>query len=131
MNIQKLKDLLYAAEDEIKELGEQVSCEIFAHPELGDQEIFSSKYLTNEMKKLGFDVTFPYCGLPTAFRCEYGDDEGPKVGFIAEYDALPGYGPNRNENGHACGHNWIAASTFLAAAALKKIKPYFLSLIHI
>ncbi|MDO5424745.1 MAG: M20 family metallopeptidase [Eubacteriales bacterium] len=125
MRINELKELLYAAEDEIASLGEFVSNEIFCHPELGDQEFYSSKFLTDEMKKLGFDVTFPYCGVPTAFRCEYGDDEGPKVAFLAEYDALPGYGPDHNQNGHACGHNWIAASTFQAAAALQKIKSHF------
>ncbi len=125
MKLVDLKEQLYIAEDEIAKLGEFVSDTIFKNPELGDQEFFSAKFLTEEMEKLGFDVEFPYCGVPTAFRCEYGDDEGPKVGFLAEYDALPGYGENRDENGHACGHNWIAASTFAACAALKKIKPNF------
>lgn len=125
MGIEELKGLLYKAEDELADLGERISDEIFKHPELGDQEFFSAEFLTEEMKKLGFEVTFPYCGVPTAFRCEYGDDEGPKVAFLAEYDALPGYGPNKDEIGHACGHNWIAASTFAACAALKKIKEHF------
>lgn len=125
MELAEIKKLLYAAEEEIKDLGERVSHEIFAHPELGDEEFYSSKYLTDEMRKLGFEVTFPYCGVPTAFRCEYGDEEGPKVAFVAEYDALPGYGPNHDENGHACGHNWIAGSTFQAAAALQRVKKHF------
>lgn len=125
MELEKLKELLYKAEDEIAELGERISDEIFHHPELGDHEFFSSQFLTEEMEKLGFKVTIPYCGVATAFRCEYGDGEGPKVGFLAEYDALPGYGADKNENGHACGHNWIAASTFAACAALKKIKDHF------
>lgn len=125
MEIKDVKQLLFQAEEQIASLGEHVSKEIFCHPELGDQEFFSSKFLTDEMKKLGFSVTMPYCGIETAFRCEYGDEEGPKVAFIAEYDALPGYGPNHDENGHACGHNWIAASTLQAAAALQKVKQYF------
>ncbi|MBF4694195.1 amidohydrolase [Fusibacter ferrireducens] len=125
MEINALKELLYKAEDQIAELGEYISNEIFEHPELGDQEFYSAEFLTNQMRKLGFEVTYPYCGLPTAFRCEYGDDEGPKVAFLAEYDALPGYGPNKDELGHACGHNWIAASTFAACAALKSIKSHF------
>lgn len=125
METEELKKLLYTAEEEIGSLGEKISDEIFRHPELGDQEFYSAKFLTDEMRKLGFSVTFPYCGVPTAFRCEYGDEEGPRVAFLAEYDALPGYGPEHNENGHACGHNWIAASTFQAAAALQKIKKYF------
>lgn len=125
MELSEIKKLLYEAEDEIASLGETVSNEIFNHPELGDEEFYSADFLTTEMKKLGFEVTYPYCNLPTAFRCEYGDDEGPRVAFLAEYDALPGYGENRDENGHACGHNWIAASTFQACAALKKVKEHF------
>ncbi len=38
------------------------------------------------------------------------------------YDALPGYGPNKDEVAHACGHNWIAASTLGAALTLAKFK---------
>lgn len=125
MGIEEIKQLLYRAEDETASFGETVSHEIFDHPELGDEEFYSAAYLTDEMKKLGFQVTYPYCEVPTAFRCEYGDDEGPKVAFVAEYDALPGYGPNHDQNGHACGHNWIAASTVQAAAALARIKEHF------
>lgn len=36
---------------------------------------------------------------------------------MAEYDALP-YGKDKNKNAHACGHNWIAASTLGAAICL-------------
>lgn len=125
MDLNKLKEELYNAENEIAKMGEYVSDTIFKNLELGDQEYFSAKFLTKEMEKLGFDVEFPYCNVPTAFRCEFGDDDGPKIGFLAEYDALPGYGENRDQNGHACGHNWIAASTFAACAALQKIKPHF------
>ena len=47
----------------------------------------------------------------------------PTAAFLAEYDALPGYGnlsPDGSGNGHACGHNWIAASAFAAAVTLKE-----------
>lgn len=125
MELEELKKLLYQAEDKNAKLGEKVSDEIFRHPELGDEEYFSADFLTKEMEKLGFTVTMPYCGIETAFRCEYGDAEGPKVAFLAEYDALPGYGENKDQNAHACGHNWIAASTFAACAALKEIKEHF------
>ena len=62
----------------------------FSGVALGDQEFFSSEYLTGEIAKLGFEVEFPYMGIPTAFRCELGDGDGPAVCFLAEYDALPG-----------------------------------------
>lgn len=119
---EQLKQQVKKAEDEIASLAEKVSDKIFKHPELSDKEYFSSKYLASLMEKMGFAVTYPYLGIETAFRCVYGDDDGPKVGFLAEYDALPGYGVSGDEVAHACGHNWIAASTVAASLALKKLK---------
>ena len=95
---------------------------IYDHAELGNQEFVSSQYLVDQMKKLGFTVTYPYCDLATAFRAELVLGEGPKVCFMAEYDALPGYGPAKDQVRHACGHNWIAASTLGAAAVLASLK---------
>ena len=69
---------------------EQISHTIFSTPELGLQEYRSSRYLAELMQSYGFSVKFPYCGLPTAFRAEYGTPEGPRIAFLAEYDALPG-----------------------------------------
>lgn len=121
--MEEIKKKLFAAEDAHKEWFEEISRTVFQHPELGDREFFSSQYLADEMRKAGFRVEKPYCGLETAFRCEYGDGgEGPTTAFLAEYDALPGYGPDGSQNGHACGHNWIAASTFAACVALKEVK---------
>lgn len=121
----QLRDKLWSAEDAIAKKAEEVSTFIFTHPEKGDQEFVSSKYLTEEIAKLGFKVTYPYMGLATAFRCELGEEDGPAVGFLAEYDALPGYGENHDAMAHACGHNWIAATTFAACAALAGIKDQF------
>lgn len=122
---EQLIEQLRKAEDAFAAKAEEISTCIFMHPEDGDQEFFSSKYLTDEIAKLGFKVTYPYMGIGTAFRCELGEDDGPAVGFLAEYDALPGYGPDHNQMAHACGHNWIAASTFAACAALAGIKDQF------
>ena len=125
MGIQELKELAWQGEDAQAAWFEEICDYIFKHPEIGNEEYLSSAYLTEQMKKLGFKVTYPYMGLETAFRCEYGDEDGPAIGFLAEYDALKGYGPNHDEMAHACGHNWIAASTFAACAALKSIKPHW------
>ena len=104
--MEEIKKKLFAAEDAHKEWFEEISRTVFQHPELGDREFFSSQYLADEMRKAGFRVEKPYCGMETAFRCEFGEaGEGPTVAFLAEYDALPGYGPNGDQNGHACGHN--------------------------
>lgn len=124
MDIKALKELAYKAAEENIGLYNNVCNEIFTHPELGNREHYSSAFLTSEMEKLGFRVQYPYGGLETAFRCEIGSGS-PKVAFLAEYDALPGYGPNNDQNGHACGHNWIAACTFGAADVLRRISEHF------
>lgn len=79
---ESLKQKLWEAEDEVASWAEEISNSIFMHPELGDQEFFSSEYLTGEIAKLGFEVEFPYMGIPTAFRCELGDGDGPEETVI-------------------------------------------------
>ena len=123
-NIQDVKQQAYALAEQNIDLYNHICDEIFRHPELGNEEYYSSKFLVTEMEKRGFRVQYPYGGLDTAFRCEIGSGS-PKVAFLAEYDALPGYGPERNQNGHACGHNWIAACTFGAADVLAQLKEHF------
>lgn len=119
------KERLYGIADQMATEFQEVRDFIYDHPELGDKEFISSQYLVDKMKDYGFEVTYPYCGMPTAFRAELKNGEGAKVCFMAEYDALPGYGENGDENAHACGHNWIAASTLGAAVVLSKMKDVF------
>lgn len=121
----ELKERLYQLTDEMMPEFQAVREYIFEHPELGDQEFVSSQYLVDQMRGYGFEVTYPYCGLATAFRAELKNGEGAKVCFMAEYDALPGYGPDGKDNAHACGHNWIAASTLGAAVVLASMKDAF------
>ena len=68
------------------------------------------------------------CGLPTAFRASWRKGEGPRIGLLAEYDALPGTGnkavPRREAGGkragHACGHNQIGPANVGAAIAARR-----------
>lgn len=116
----ELKKEMYKIEDTMKKEIENISDYIFKNPELGNTEFKSSMYLTETLEKYGFSVEKNYCGMETAFRGEIKNGEGPKIAFLAEYDALPGYGPEKKP-GHACGHNWIAASTCGAAIVLSKL----------
>ena len=102
-----------------RRLFQEISDYIFRPPELGGEEVLSSQYLKHILEQEGFTVTAPYEILPTAFTAEYGEGDFT-VAFLAEYDALPGYGPKR-EPAHACGHNWIAASMTGAAIVLAKL----------
>ncbi|MGL5346570.1 MAG: M20 family metallopeptidase [Peptostreptococcaceae bacterium] len=125
MDIKDLKILAHNIANEMKSEFESVSDFILNNPELGGEEYISSKYLTDKIKEYGFEVTYPYLGIETAFRAELGDNEGPAIAFLAEYDALPGYGEHNDKAAHACGHNWIAASTLGACVVLSRLSEYF------
>ena len=98
---------------------------IFDHAETGNQEFESSRFLAEELRKLGFEVQYPYAGVETALRADLHCGPGPTVAFLGEYDALPGYGPNHDRAAHACGHNWIAATCYGACAALNQCRELF------
>ncbi len=91
-----------------------VSHQIHDHPELGREEFFASKLLADTIEAHGFKVERGVAGIPTAFRARKGSPEGPRVAFLAEYDALP-------EIGHGCGHNVIASSALAAAIGLGSV----------
>ena len=94
---------------EIRALGH----EIHEDPELGMQEFHAVALLTATLRKHDFTVEKGVCGLETAFIASYkGKKDGPVIGFLAEYDALPGLG-------HACGHNLIGSLAVCNAVALK------------
>ncbi|RGE23312.1 M20 family metallopeptidase [Leucobacter sp. wl10] len=83
-------------------------------PELGWREHRSSAAVAGLLAEHGFAVEQPYLGLETAFRAVLGSGDGFTVGFLAEYDALPGLG-------HACGHNLISAMSAGGAIALAEV----------
>lgn len=87
-----------------------ISKEMYDHPELGLQEVNSSRLLREWLTAHGFRVEESFRGMPTAFRAVYGSG-GPTIGFLCEYDALP-------EIGHGCGHDLIGVISSGAAAAL-------------
>ena len=88
---------------------------IHSNPELGLNEFHATKVLTDELKRLGFKVTCPYCDIPTAFRGDLSDDKlKPAAALLPEYDALP-------DIGHACGHNLIAMSCIAAAVGVMEV----------
>ena len=104
-----------------------VSDYIFRHPELSLNEYKSSGALADFLEKEGFQITRGLAGFETAFMAEWTvSGGGPVIGFLAEYDALPGLGqecvPERRQDGgpgHGCGHNLLGAACAGAACALK------------
>lgn len=92
-----------------------VSAALFADPETAFQEHRARDLLCAQLSDCGFDVTTPAGGMDTAFVGRWGSGS-TTVGFILEYDALPGLG-------HACGHNLVAACGLTAAIALARALP--------
>jgi amidohydrolase len=90
-----------------------LSLRIHANPELAFHEEQACAWLSDYLQGRGFDVERGYAGLATAFRARAGNG-GPRVGIVAEYDALP-------EIGHGCGHNIIATSSVGAGIGVRAV----------
>lgn len=88
---------------------------IHDHPELGNEEHEAARVLTSFLAEHGFQVECPFEGFDTGFRATFDSKkEGPAIGYICEYDALP-------EIGHGCGHNMIGTMSAGAAVTLSKV----------
>jgi amidohydrolase len=110
---QRLADAVEAARDEIIGLSHR----IHADPEPAFEEYNAAAAVAEVLASHGFTVEHPAGSLATAVRATLrggrGGD-GPRIGILAEYDALPGLG-------HGCGHNTMAASGVGAAIALAAV----------
>lgn len=108
---------------ELKPEIEQACRELWNHPELPLLEYSSAAYASKWLEDHGFSIGTRAGRIPTAFTATLDRGEGPVIGVLAEYDALPGVGneavpyhaPTENPIGHACGHNLIGASNIGAA----------------
>jgi len=110
---------------------QHIANEVWQFAELSLQEIKSAQLIINILQEQGFSITSKgTAGVPTAFMAEYGNGT-PVLGFLVEYDALPGLGnepvpyrePRKDQvtSGHGCGHNLLGAGTIGAAIALKNV----------
>ena len=94
-----------------------LSHRIHADPEPAFEEVKAATWIAETLRAHGYAVEHPAGSLATAVRAVrpggLGGD-GPRIGILAEYDALPGLG-------HGCGHNTMAASGVGAAIALAAV----------
>lgn len=94
-------------------------------PEMPGLEIRSAALLAGFLERHGFDVERGAGGVPTAFVARRGRGDGPRIGILAEYDALAGLDneavPYRKGSGrkpgHGCGHNHIGPANTGAGIA--------------
>ena len=109
-------DKLIRSIDRHKQDLRKLSDTLWNNPETAYNEHLAAAEAAALLGSRGFSVTNPYCGIETAFRCEFDNGSGPVFAVAAEYDALP-------EIGHGCGHNLICVAgiaAFLAVAELMK-----------
>ena len=111
----RLAAAVEAARPEIVELCHRVH----ANPEPAFEEHQAAAWVAEAVARHGYRVEHPAGRLATAVRATLRGgqgDGGPRIGILAEYDALPGLG-------HGCGHNTMAASGVGAAIALAGLAP--------
>jgi len=109
----RLAAAVEAARTEILDLSHR----IHANPEPAFEEIQAAIWIAEVLGRHGFEVEHPAGSLSTAIRAIRRGGRGgarPRIGILAEYDALPGLG-------HGCGHNTMAASGMGAAIALASL----------
>ena len=108
--LNKLENKFSEIFEDLKELNKY----IYKNPELGRKEFKACEAHKNLLKKYGFEVEENYIGIPTAYLAKYSSGKkGIKIGYLAEYDALP-------EIGHGCGHNILGTTSIGAGILLKE-----------
>ncbi len=108
-----LRERLFLAVEGLAPKTIALSDDLGRNPETGDKEFESSRKHVALLREAGYEVEYPFAGIPTAFIARKGTGS-PKVALLVEYDALPGIG-------HACGHNVSGSMSTLAGLALAEI----------
>lgn len=110
-----MKEILFNEGQKIKDRLAEISEYIYHNPELGNQEFKAVEILTSFLEEHHFNVEREFLNIKTAFRATFDSKkEGPTIGYLCEYDALP-------EIGHGCGHNMIGPMSAGAGILLSKI----------
>jgi aminobenzoyl-glutamate utilization protein B len=120
------------ATEAVRNIVERLSKEVWELAEVSFHEEGSSRAHLRELEAAGFTITNRGAGgIPTAFVAEWTQGlDGPAIGFLPEYDALPGLGneavpraeprADGGTSGHGCGHNLLGAALTGAAIAAKR-----------
>jgi len=107
--------------DKTKPAIERIGLEVWNEAELSQAEHKSAQIHLRQLEAAGFKITSTKtCGYAAAFVAEWSQGTGgARIGFLSEYDALPGLGDeavseqkqrgNGNTIGHGCGHNQLGA----------------------
>ncbi|XP_020496373.1 peptidase M20 domain-containing protein 2 [Labrus bergylta] len=116
--LQQMKDAAQLSIERHKDDLYSLSRDIWSRPELAGEETHAHDRLVSFFSQDKTWTVESHFKMHTAFRASWGPVGGRaggsvlNVGFLCEYDALPGIG-------HACGHNLIAEVGAAAALGLK------------
>jgi aminobenzoyl-glutamate utilization protein B len=129
--LQSAKEQAIEAIEAAAEQFASVNREIWGYAEPSLLEFRSAERLASLLEQSGFRVERGVADMPTAFVAEWGD-EGPVVGILAEYDALPSLSqkaqPEQDPlvagaHGHGCGHSVFGtACTYAGIAAAQAMR---------
>ena len=110
-----MKEILFNEGQQIKDRVSEISEYLYNNPELGNQEFKAVEVLASFLEEHNFTVEREFLNIKTAFRAIYDSKkEGPTIGYLCEYDALP-------EIGQGCGHNMIGPMSAGAGIVLSKV----------
>jgi aminobenzoyl-glutamate utilization protein B len=126
-------DAIGQALEAVRPTIEKICAEVWDLAEISLHEVESALVHRRVLEAAGFTiVSTGTAGVPTAFIAEWTQGAGgPIVGFLPEYDALPGLGnaavprqeprSDGKTSGHGCGHNMLGAGLTGAAIAAKSV----------
>lgn len=104
-----------------------LSMKIWENPEIAFTEHKASSWTADFFEEEGFEVERGYAGLPTAIKATWGSGK-PVIGFLGEYDALPGMNQavstqkealKEGAPGQGCGHNLLGVAHVGAVLGMK------------
>lgn len=123
-----MRDKIRKAIEEGYPVAEKLCRYMYENPETGKMEQRASAAITEILCRCGYEIEYPYMaqelGYDTAFRATLRNGTGPKVAFIAEYDALP-------EIGHGCGHNLHGSLSVLSGMVMANLREEFQGTVYV
>ncbi|WP_410403026.1 amidohydrolase [Hymenobacter sp. BT491] len=128
--LEALKKELTAEIDKQQKSTQQMVDMVFSFGELGFQEVETSRYLTDILKKNGFKIEQGIAGIPTAWTATWGSGK-PLIAVGSDIDCIPKASQKPGvayhdpiivgAPGHGEGHNSGVPLNITAVLALKKI----------
>ena len=100
---------------------------IWDNPETAFNEVKACEWTAEVLRNAGFTVETGLYGMPTSIRASWGKGH-PVVGFLGEYDALPGLSQKVGTEkeaieygapGQGCGHNLLGVACLGGALGMK------------